>query len=97
MYKFMLGALLGPMIAHAQPVTVEKPVICDTPKVVIETLTGKDYQEQPFWVGANQSSKFIMLVNEKTKTWSIIQWNNNIACVLGTGENSQQIFLKSAV
>lgn len=93
MYKFILGVLLSPILAHAQPVTVEKPVICDIPKTVIETLTGKDYQEQPFWTGSDQLSQFVILVNDKNKSWTIVQFNKDIACVLGTGENSQQIFL----
>ena len=92
MHKFILGVLLLPALAYAQPVTVEKPVICDTPKVVIEALTGS-HQEQPFWVGTDQKSRYIMLVNETTGTWSMVQFNENIACILGTGINHKQIFL----
>jgi hypothetical protein len=93
MHKFIFGVLLLPALAYAQPVTVEKPVICDTPKIVIETLTGTGYREQPFWAGNDKSSRYIMLVNEDTGSWTIVQFNNNIACVLGTGENHRQIFL----
>jgi hypothetical protein len=92
MHKFIFGVLLLPALAYAQPVTVEKPVICDTPKTVIETLTGTGYREQPFWAGTDESSRYIMLVNEDTGSWSIVQFNNNIACVLGTGDNHRQIF-----
>jgi hypothetical protein len=92
MYKFIFGVLLLPALAYAQPVTVEKPIVCDTPKIVIETLTGSGYQEQPFWSGTDKLSRYIMLVNEDTGSWSIVQFNNNIACVLGTGDNHRQIF-----
>jgi hypothetical protein len=92
MYKFILGVLLLPALAHAQPVTVEKPVICDTPKVVIESLTGT-HQEKPFWVGNDDKSRYIMLVNESTGSWTMVQFNNSIACILGTGKNHRQIFL----
>jgi hypothetical protein len=97
MHKFILGVLLLPALAYAQPVTVEKPVICDTLKTVIETLTGTGYREQPFWAGNDETSRYILLVNEKTKSWTIVQFNNKIACVLGTGENHRQVFSKPAV
>jgi hypothetical protein len=97
MHKFILGVLLLPALAYAQPVTVEKPVVCDTPKIVIETLSGSGYREQPFWIGNDTTSRFIMMVNEKTKTWSFVQFNDNIACVLGTGENHRQVFLKPTI
>jgi hypothetical protein len=97
MHKFIFGVLLLPALAHAQPVTVEKPVICDTPKTVIETLTGEGYQEQPFWIGNDETSRYILLANEKTKSWTIVQFNKNIACILGTGDNHKQVFSKPAV
>ena len=97
MHKFILGVLLLPAMAIAQPVTVEKPVVCDISKVVIETLIGKDYKEQPFWIGNDETSRYVMLVNEKTKTWSFVQFNENVACVLGTGVNHLQIFLKPGI
>jgi hypothetical protein len=97
MRNLILGVLLLPALAYAQPVTVEKPIVCDTTEVVIETLTSKQYQEQPFWIGADKNSRYVMLVNEKTSTWSFVQLNENIACVLGTGEHYRQIFLKPAV
>ena len=97
MRNLILGVLLLPALAHAQPVTVEKPVICDTLKTVIETLTGTGYREQPFWAGNDETSRYILLVNEKTKSWTMVQFNNKIACVLGTGENHRQVFSKPAV
>ena len=97
MHKFILGVLLLPALAYAQPVTVEKPVVCDTPKIIIETLSGSGYKEQPFWAGNDTTSRYIMMVNEKTKTWSFVQFNDNIACVLGTGENHRQVFLKPTI
>jgi hypothetical protein len=97
MHKFIFGVLLLPALAYAQPVTVEKPVICDNLKTVIETLTGTGYREQPFWSGNDETSRYILLVNERTKSWTILQFNKNIACVLGTGDNHRQVFSKPAV
>jgi len=33
-----------------------------------------------------------LFVNEETKSWTLIQFDEKIACVLGTGENSTQLF-----
>ena len=91
MRKFLLGVLLLPAFAFAEPVTVEKPVICDTPKIVVESISGT-YQEQPSWIGRDNSSKYALFVNEKTKTWTMIQFNDNIACIIGVGEGSKTVF-----
>lgn len=96
MRQFLLGVLLLPAFANAQPVTVEKPVICDTPKIVIETLTGSGHREQPFWIGRDETSRYVMLVNEATKTWTIVQFNKNIACIIGSGEGHKQVFVGPA-
>ena len=87
-----MGVLLLPALAHAEPVTVEKPVVCDKVKNVIESLSGGDIQEKPFWVGTDSKSRYVMMVNEKTKTWTIVQFNDNIACIIGVGENHKQVF-----
>lgn len=92
MHKFILAVLLLPAVAVSQPVTVEKPVVCDTPKTVIEALSGT-HQEQPFWAGNDAQSQYVILVNEDTGSWSIVQFNDKIACILGTGNNHRQIFL----
>lgn len=38
-----------------------------------------------------------MFSNIKTGTWTLIQYNDNIACVIGTGDNGKQIFLGKTV
>lgn len=92
MRKLLLGVLLLPALAQAQPVTVEKPVVCDKTEKVIETLQGGQYKENPSWIGFDDKSKYALFVNEKTKTWTMIQFNENIACVIGLGEGSKTIF-----
>lgn len=89
MYKLILGVLLLPALAYAQPVTVEKPVVCDKVKNVIEYFSGGDIQEQPFWVGTDQKSRYLMMVNKENKSWTLIQFNDQIACIIGSGENSK--------
>lgn len=91
MRKFLLGVLLLPAIAIAEPVTVEKPVPCEKTETVINGLLNNDYKEQPIWIGVDDKSKYSIFANEKTGSWTIIQFNDKIACILGAGEGSKII------
>ena len=92
MRELLLGVLLLPALAIAQPVTVEKPVICDKTEKVIEGLQKGQYKETPYWVGQDDKSKYALFSNEKTRTWTMIQFNENIACIIGAGEGSRAVF-----
>jgi hypothetical protein len=91
---FLLG--LTSLVAHAQTFKTDKPVVCSDLKTVIETVSG-DYQEEPVWRGSSGDSKFIMMANTKTGTWTFIQYNEKVACVLGTGDNGKPIRLGKSV
>jgi len=74
----------------AQPMTAKKEVYCDKTETVISVLKGRDYEESPIWFGKEKDSKtphYSLFVNQETKTWTIIQFNKDSACVLGTGES----------
>jgi hypothetical protein len=82
-------------IAVAQSVTVQKPVECADTATLLRGLSGSDYEERPIWWGIEPgatASRYSLFVNEETKSWTLIQFDEKIACVLGTGENSTQIF-----
>lgn len=82
-------------IAVAQSVTVQKPVECVNTETLFQGLIGSDYKEKPIWLGIEPGatlSKYSLFVNEQTKTWTLIQFDAKMACVLGTGEASTQIF-----
>lgn len=84
--------LLG-LVAHAKELsTHNKKMVCADPKTIIEGLTEQS-EEQPFWNGVDDKTKYILFLNAKTGTWSLVQYNNRIACVLGVGKKGQQIFL----
>ena len=85
--------ILTSLVSSARdPVNSKKPVVCADPKTVIEGLTA-DSDEQPFWNGSSNKSKFILFVNTKTRTWSLVEYDNKTACVLGVGERSTHILL----
>ena len=84
---------LTSLVAHARdPQTRNKKVVCADPKTVIEGLTA-DSDEQPFWTGVADKTKFILFVNSQTGTWSLVQYDNKIACVLGVGNRSRHILI----
>lgn len=82
-------------IVVAQSVTVQKSVQCVDAATLLQGLTGSNYKERPIWLGIESDatlSRYSLFVNEETKTWTLIQFDEKIACVLGTGESSTQIF-----
>jgi hypothetical protein len=89
---------LTSLVSSAQPNIYEnsKPVVCSDVKTIIEGLSDQ-YNEQPFWNGIGEDTKYILLVNPKTMTWSMVEYNNKIACIIGTGKGSKQIFSRPMV
>jgi hypothetical protein len=98
MHKLAMAFLLGltGFVVHAQVIQVEKPVVCSNLKTIVETIS-QDFQEQPAWRGNDSNSKYIMFANDKTGSWTLIQYSDKIACVIGSGENGRQIFLGKPV
>lgn len=93
-YILILALLLVGLVA-AQSVTVQKPVECVDTATLLQGLSGSSYKEKPIWWGTEPGatvSRYSLFVNEETKSWTLIQFNEKIACVLGTGEASTQIF-----
>jgi len=79
----------------AQPVTVQKPVECVKTETLFQGLISSDYKEKPIWLGIQSGAplpKYSLFVNEQTKSWTLIQFDEKMSCVLGTGEASTPIF-----
>jgi len=86
------------LMVVAQPMTTKKEVYCDKTERMISELRSQDYQEQPIWLGKEPDSKtpnYTLFVNQETKSWTIIQFNNELACVLGAGQGYSTITKKS--
>jgi len=94
-YYFLLPVMLVLSLAVAHSVTMQKPVECADTEILFRGLIGSNYKEKPIWMGIESGStlsKYSLFVNEKTKSWTLIQFDEKIACVIGTGEASTQIF-----
>ena len=75
-----------------------KPVICDSLKNVTSVMK-EQYGEEPIWVGDDlqDTSKYVMLANFQTKTWTFVQFTKDWACVLGTGTGGSQLKVGNSV
>jgi hypothetical protein len=52
------------------------------------TVLTKTAQENPVWVGTDleTGTQTAVLVNTKTLTWTVVQYDHKMACVLQSGE-----------
>lgn len=87
---------LSSTIANAQPKELQKPVLCDSLQNVI-TAVSKQFGEKPMWAGKDKATQYVITLNEQTKSWSFIQFDETMACILGTGESGQLIFIPNSV
>jgi len=69
----------------AEPTEISRTVPCNTPDVVFGQLL-RDYGEKPQWIGQSGNDVFVVLVsNPQKKTWSLVEYNGAMACVLSVG------------
>jgi len=96
MKYLLLSILLVSPITFAEALTPDengvtmqmKPVPCKDTKSLAEEVANK-YGEEPVWQGndVEGESKYTITYNKRTKTWTMIQYDDNKACVLGYGQN----------
>jgi hypothetical protein len=87
MRKLLLGVLLLPALALAEPVKVDKEVVCDKTADMLAYFVEK-YKEMPQWLGQSDQTKsqVVIMTNAETQTWTLIQFNEQVACILETGK-----------
>lgn len=87
MNKFIAFCVfLFPFSLYAQQsaIQVDKTLLCASTKDVFQSLA-TDWNEKPIWGSNLKDSKVILTVNKKTGSWTIIQFNKNLACILEVG------------
>ena len=75
-------------IAHAQQIIdLTKPRKCSDAQIVMDYFVDT-HKETPVWVGKSVHNTHItLLVNKQTRSWTMIEYDTRIACVLGAGED----------
>jgi hypothetical protein len=64
------------------------PVKCVALPVALAAIRDH-WNERPAWSGVGADSNFALFVNPDTGTWTMLEFDKDIACVLGTGDNSK--------
>jgi len=82
-----LFCLIG-SIANAQEVIdLNKPLKCSDAQTVMDYFV-KIHKETPVWVGKTVHNTHItLLMNRETRSWTMIEYDTKLACVLGAGED----------
>lgn len=79
-------------IANAQAFQSTKPVLCDNTAKIMTALKEK-YNEEPVWMGSDirDSTKYALFINAKEGSWTLLQFNPEVSCILGVGGESTPI------
>lgn len=78
-------------IAHAQQIVdLVKPMKCSDAQSVMSYFS-INFQETPLWVGKTTTGTHItLLVNREKRSWTMIEYDASMACVLGAGDTSSK-------
>ena len=67
-------------------VDLTKPMKCSE----VETVMGyfsNTHKEKPVWVGKTVHNTHItLLMNKETRSWTMVEYDSRLGCVLGAGE-----------
>ena len=79
---------LASSIANAQEIIdLTKPMKCSEAQNVMNYFRDT-HRETPVWVGKTVHNTHItLLANKETRSWTMIEYDARLACVLGAGED----------
>ncbi len=74
---------------------LSKEVECGPLSTILSILKDPDVNETPIWIGKlEDKSNIALFINSKTKAWTVIQYHQDYACVLGVGNQSKVVVPK---
>jgi len=96
MYKKLIlcaALLMAPTLGLAQttaaasePIYTVKEVACGPSPQLLESIQSK-FKEQPLWLGRDTVTSYVLMVNAETREWTLVQFNDQIACIIGVGKD----------
>lgn len=91
MKKLLALSLLVCLSSNAQEVIdLTKLMKCSKAEFVMNHFTQK-YGEMPQWVGkTNIGTHITLLVNKEKRSWTMLEYDGDTACVLGVGDISSK-------
>lgn len=84
MKKLLAVLAFATLTVSAQPFKHNLEIQCEKHDKVVNALQ-KDYKENIVWIGKNKELTYGVLLNNTTKTWTVILTDNTIACVIAEG------------
>lgn len=84
----LMASVIAFALAQSTAVEINKKIVCDNTKTLLDTLLN-EYKESPVWAGTDDKTRYSLLINQETGTWTMIQFDKNTTCILGVGENSR--------
>lgn len=88
MFKKLIAlAALLPGLSLAQESPSTNRPLCSKLDTVLQAIMISEFKELPVWVGdAEKGVKLALVANEKTKTWTMILYDDKTACIMLAGE-----------
>lgn len=74
-----------------EPFIATKSVVCADPRSMFESISNHA-NEAPVWSGRDINAQYLLLENQKTKAWTMIYYDTNLACVVASGLDATPIF-----
>lgn len=86
-YLILACLCLTTSVSFAQLAEYERKLTCGKTKFVLEALT-KVAKEKIIWSGDSKytETQTVVMINTETLTWTVVQYDKNMACVLNNGE-----------
>lgn len=83
----LLLSLIG--TANAQT-KINRELVCDSTDEIFKFIFER-HQEQPVWIGIADKTMTMLAQNPKSGSWTLIQFNDKLACILGAGRSGKLV------
>lgn len=82
-----------PSVVNAQMFKSTKVIVCDKTEIILQSLMTQ-FQEVPQWTGRDlqNGTTYVLTSNLKDGTWTLVQTDKEIACVIGVGTDTKPLF-----
>lgn len=81
-----LFCLISPIANAQEIIDLTKSIKCSDAQTVMNYFLST-HNEIPVWVGRTvHNTHMTLLANQETRSWTMIEYDSKLACVLGAGE-----------
>jgi len=83
-----LFCLTSSIVNAQEVIELTKGMKCSNAEFLMNYFV-TEHKEKPIWVGKTAfNTNITLLVNKEKRSWTMIEYDARIACVIGTGETS---------